>query len=175
MKHYKSKNRTESLLRLFPDIFNCKSVLYIGAKKKRSHYADNFVKAGAFVSVLEAHKPNIDGLVDEPWIHELIHGDVRLYETDKKYDVVFWWHGPEHIESNLLSYVVAKLEAIATKGVVLACPWGKYIQGASGGNEYEVHLSHYHHEIFESMGYEVECLGIMDVPGSNITSVKLLK
>lgn len=171
MKHYESKNRSESLERLIPELFKHKSVLYIGAKAARFDFGEEFKAANYDISILEVYYPNIKFLKSVPFLKEVIHGDVRTFTSDKKYDFVFWWHGPEHIEEVEVRETLERLKQYANIALVVGCPWGKYEQGEDEGNPFEVHVSHLNYPLFEELGFEVECLGIENVPGSNLTAV----
>ena len=138
------------------------------------HFAREFASSGSEVSVLEAFEPNVRFLRTQTWLREVMRGDVAEFTFEQTYGIVFWWHGPEHIEAPELPRVLAKLEAIAREAVVLGSPWGRYPQGTAGGNPYEEHRSHLDYTDLESLGYSVECLGSQHCRGSNITAVKTL-
>ena len=168
MKLFQSLDRTESLKRMIPGLFDM-SCLYIGARGDRIDYFRDFNKQP---TVLEAWEPNVVDLNSKGIV--AIHEDVRKIKptTFWGWEVVFWWHGPEHIKKKALKKTLRKLERIASKAVVLGCPWRYFEQPAIGDNPYEEHLSHLDYEDFEELGYEVECLGYIDQRGSNITAVK---
>lgn len=180
MEHFNDIDRTKSLQRLAPDLFTeaHKSVLYVGARNGGFEYGRDFRVAKIKITMLEAFEENVNYLKQIPWIVEVIHGDVRYKKIENNYDIVFWWHGPEHISEIELPLTVKKLESICNNIVVMGCPWGMYEQSdnpyGNYKNPYEVHVSHFDYHIFEKMGYKVECLGTKNVPGSNITSVKRL-
>tara|TARA_R100001244_G_C5152282_1_gene129838 strand:- start:214 stop:744 length:531 start_codon:yes stop_codon:yes gene_type:complete len=167
--------RTKSLKRLIPDLYNYKSVLYIGARTDRMHYGEEFKESNYLIDILEVFAPNVSYLKTISWVEEVHCGDVRTFSTDKKYDIIFWWHGPEHIQEEELASTLTLLEGNAKVAVVLGCPWGNYPQGHLHSNPNEEHVSHYNYQVFEDLGYTVECLGEKDVAGSNITSVKFVK
>ena len=170
MKHHFNEDRTESLNRLIPDLYNYKTVLYVGARSDRFDYGEDFKKAGCDITILEIHPSNVKHLEK---LGYLVHqGDVRRWNALIKYDIVFWWHGPEHIEESELKETLSRLEQYARVAVVLGCPWGEFNQGAIHGNENEKHVSSLDFIMFEELGYDVECLGRKDVRGSNITAVK---
>ena len=150
-----------------------------GARTNRFHYGKEFIEAGYEVTILEPYGPNVAHLRTLPGIHNVIQGDVRdlsvFIEKDETFDVVFWWHGPEHVIESDLRNVLPELEKICNHLVVLGCPWGDFPQGSLYNNPFERHVGSYEHQIFEEFGYDVECLGLKDVPGSNITSIKRLK
>jgi hypothetical protein len=176
MKEYVDTDRTASLKRLAPDLFKHKTVLNVGARTSRFNYGQEFREAGYDITVLEPFGENVQYLRTLPWIHKVVQGDVRdlsaFKERGQKFDVVFWWHGPEHVIEEDLMGVLPELEKICNHLVVLGCPWGHYPQGEIHNNPWEKHIGHYAHYVFEEFGYDVECLGVQNVAGSNITSVK---
>ena len=183
MKHYnipfKFGGRELSLIRMTPDLFEpykYETVLYVGAKSSRFHFGQEFKNAKYEITILEPFKPNVDYLKTVSWLSEVVEGDIRdlnlFIDKKQKFDIVFWWHGPEHIGEEDLRLAIPELEKICNRMIVLGCPWGDCPQGIVGGNPYEVHVGSYGHEIFEEFGYDVECLGVQNVPGSHITSVK---
>ena len=174
MKQYKSKDRDASLQRLIPDLYDYKSVLYIGARSDRFDYGEDFRDAGYEIIILEIFKTNVRYLRTIKWVRWVICGDARrlTYSCLRHHDIIFWWHGPEHIKDYEIPVTVMNLEKYAKVAVVLGCPWGYFRQGAIHGNEYEEHVSSNDYQIFEQLGYTVECLGKKDERGSNITAVK---
>jgi len=178
MIHYLSvylngSDRTESLNRLLPGLFTGKysSVLYVGARIDRCDYLKELGKAGCAVTILEIFPPNAEHYRVCGW--DVIQGDVRTAELSE-YEVVFWWHGPEHIPQEDVAPALNRLEKVATRAVVIGCPWGIYHLDPDYGNPHEEHLSHHDYVFFEQRGYVTECLGNRDTAGSNITSVKYL-
>lgn len=184
MVHNDNTDRRPSLMRLAPDIFAQKTVLYIGARPGRTDFlvsesselGPGFIENGFVSDILEAFEPNANYFRSVDKIRNVYCGDVKdidtLLPSGASYDVVFWWHGPEHVRESELATTVSAIERRATKYVVLGCPWGRFDQNAIDGNKYECHLAHLDHAIFEEMGYEVECLGHKNARGSNITAVK---
>jgi SAM-dependent methyltransferase len=176
MKRYIDTDRTLSLGRLVPDLFKHKTVLNIGARTNRFDYGQQFREAGYNITILEPFAQNVEYLRTLSWIQEVVQGDVRdlkhFKNKGQKFDVVFWWHGPEHVIEDDLRGVLPELDKICNNLIVLGCPWGHYPQGHIHNNPWEEHVGHYSHHVFEEFGYDVECLGIQNVAGSNITSVK---
>lgn len=172
MKFYTDDDRTASLTRLIPDLFQYKTILYIGARDDRFDYGVEFANANYEITVIEAFLLNAYQLQKIPWIYDVIEQDIRKFESSKKYDIVFWWHGPEHIEESELPYILSKLENITNIATVLGCPWGDFAQGPLYNNPFEIHRSSLDYPIFEKLGYTVECLVGKNIHGSNITSVK---
>jgi len=174
LQTYIKDKRRESLIKNIPKIFDYKNVLYIGARKDRYDFLEDFQRKGYKIDVLEIFKPNAEYLKTLPWISEVIEGDVTKFKTKKKYDVVFWWHGPEHIEENKVKQTLKSLELITKKIIVLGCPWGTVAQEPSieEENPYEKHISYFDDGYFESLGYKTEYSGVKNLMGSNILSFK---
>jgi hypothetical protein len=172
--HTSDRDRKASLDRIAPELWRSTDVLYVGARTDRIDFGNELCEAGVKVSILEIHEPNVQFLRTLDWITEVIHGDVRTFTTTRRYDAAFWWHGPEHVHERELEGALSRLEAVAKKLVVVGCPWGKHKQGKLHGNPHERHISHFDYEVFEALGYDVECLGEKNSPGSNITAVKRL-
>ncbi len=168
------KPRYDQLIGAVPDLFDSESILYIGAHEGRIQFGDLIQERGMRVDILEIWNPNVEHLRTVSWFNRVIEGDVRDVEryVDRRYDVVFWWHGPEHIEKRHLLTTLKSLEAIAKRWVVLGCPWGRYPQGEEYGNPYEVHRSAFYKRDFQRYGYRVSTIGQPDVPGSNLMAWK---
>ncbi|MCF7861261.1 hypothetical protein K9M79_03360 [Candidatus Woesearchaeota archaeon] len=171
-KNKSDQDRTKALWRNAPEIFKYKTVLYIGARTDRFDYSEFFKEEFYDITVLEAYEPNCEYLKNIPWIKKVICADVRTFSSKKKYDIVFWWHGPEHIDIKDLKKTLDNLETMCTKMVVLGCPWGEYKQNDLYGNPYEKHLSAFKPSDFEKLGYKTICTGVPNEKGSNITAVK---
>lgn len=175
------KMRTKSLLKLAPDLFTkYKNVLYIGAIPPEINnqydnpeagmaYLAEFKQAGYEITIVEAYLINYELLVNKHGF-EVYNCCIEDFETDKKYDIVFWWHGPEHVKAVNLPDILKKIEGLANYLIVLGCPWGRYKLGPIHGNPYQEHKSRLYPENFP--GYETDCIGTVDVPGSNLTAVK---
>ncbi len=168
--------RLEQLFGAIPDLFQHETALYIGASAARAHYLEHFLRGGCQVTILEAYQPNAQAWMGRPGPEHVIHGDVRHVATIKlprsRYNVAFWWHGPEHVTADELRPTLLELEKVADL-VVLGCPWGVYPQGEYGGNPYEVHQwAIYPHDL-ESLGYTVSATGSADSRGaSNLVAWK---
>ena len=183
------RNRRNQLEECIPDIWDHDSLLYIGAKvveKKRPSWGGmrwipQFHKAGYKIDVIEIWRPNVRQLIkfnqEEQAFSRIIRGDVRIINRyiKRKYDVVMWYHGPEHIRERYIKLTLKKLELLAKRVVVIGCPWGVYKQGATRKNFYEVHVSSLYLELFESLGWQTDTLGEKDVPGSNILAWKRME
>ena len=131
------------LISHIPDLFKYKSVLYVGASRKRSVMLPEFTQAKYEVSILEAFIDNVEHFQNNQSLHEVIHGDIRTFVPKRKYDVIFWWHGPEHIEEYLLYQTLERLGKYCNHVLIAGCPWGIYKQHAEYGNAYEEHRVYY--------------------------------
>jgi hypothetical protein len=164
--------RTESLKRLVPRLFEYRTALYVGASCVRFDYGEDFIKSGCHLTVLEAWKSNVECLKKISGI-TVVQGDVASATfPDKSFEVVMWWHGPEHVAMGDLVSTIRRLEKMSSGLVVLGCPWGINPQGDLGGNPFEEHRSYLGEHLFSELGYTVECLGEPDTYGSNIAAVK---
>ena len=165
-----SKAREKQLLEAIPEITNFKTVLYIGANKVRAQMLNLFKKEN--VIILEVWPQNAEDMRQEGY--NVIEADVRdLPSLDiGKFDAVIWWHGPEHVEEKKLPAILKAMEQKAKKAAIVACPWGRYEQGAVRGNPYEIHRSHLYPEFFIKLGWSVSTIGKKDRRGSNLLAWK---
>jgi hypothetical protein len=150
-------------------------VLYVGAKARKRMPTGlwHLRRCSEEIVCLEIWEPNVKALRKTDFFDEVWHGDIAdratLLSVAGRFDLIFWWHGPEHVSFPQAIDTCNRLHAAV---VVCACPWGKYEQGACFGNPYEVHASALLPEDFERLGYEVTVSGKRDVPKSNIFAVK---
>ena len=174
--------REESVDRCIPDLFNgsYSSVLYIGANQRRQHFLDRFEESGySKIVVLEAFEKNYQFLKekfeDNPACRVIL-GRAQEIETLEigSVDVVFFWHGPEHLHRHEIPPTLDRLEAICSHVMVCGMPFGFYEQGPEYGNPYETHHFHIYPAFLENMGYRTETLGERDQRGSNITAWKYI-
>jgi hypothetical protein len=165
----------EALQNIAPDLFNYKTVLYVGANQYRSYFLEDFHAAGYRVTLLEIFKKNAEFYKSLGWVNEVIQENIINFKPTKKYDVVFWWHGPEHVQKDKLDKTLKTLEKSAKEILVLGCPIGKVLQESSYGNVHEKHLSYYEIGYFEKLGYKTHYIGRRDHLFSNITAVKHIR
>lgn len=167
--------REAQLLRCIPDIAAYQTLFYVGAHRRRIQMLPIFIDAGYSIDVIEVFEPNYQELLEfnstTPVFRKVILDDIRTYRCPDLYDVVMWWHGPEHVEREELLKSLQYLESIATGYVVLACPWGEFAQPHEK-NPYEEHLLSLYPSDFESRGYQIDMVGEENVPGSNLLSWK---
>lgn len=183
---FESAARLRQINACIPDLFGFDSVLYIGANLSRMQFVPVFVGAEFMVDVVEIHKPNVDELFEfnercrksdhgRAFFRNIINADVRdIAKLDDllSYDVVFWWHGPEHVPLEDFEKTMRLLERFAMRIVVAGCPWGIYNQPAVRGNPHEVHVSHLTPREFINIGYATNTIGRKNVRGSNLLAWK---
>ena len=136
------------------------AMLYVGANPIRCHLANEFNGAGWHLELLEVWRPNLDHYTSGGPFHDLTLGDIREIER-LAHDMLFWWHGPEHIGRDEIPTLLKRLEEMVPV-IVLGCPWGKYDQGAEYGNPFEEHKATLYPADFLDWGYEVAMRGKAD-------------
>lgn len=151
------------LRRCVPQIFKVGTCLYVGASRdKFANSARELIKAGRVVTILEIWEPNCDFYRQQPTITNVIQGDVRDVARLglPHYDLVMWWHGPEHIPQADLPTTLAALEAL-TDLIVLGCPYGLTVQREEEmrGNPHQVHLAGLLPADFNVLGYQTDTFG----------------
>ncbi len=177
----RAKARKRAVLKI-PKILDYKTLLYIGANPHRIELLDLFYKAGYKIDVLEIFPANVKGLKElnkkEKIFNKIYEGDVKEIEeiiTDKTYDVVCWWHGPEHVEKHHIKSTLLQLEGLTDHIIFTGCPWGKYPQGAEYGNTHEEHKSCLYLLFFRKLGYKTRTTKIkINKRGSNILAWKVM-
>jgi len=161
----KPELRLNQLREKVPELFNePRTVLYVGAMKKQHQCVEELKEAGCTITLLELVEGNCEYYEGKGIFDHIICGDVREVDqhfTPDSFDVVLWWHGPEHVDRKDVEPSVAKLEKIATKLVVLASPWGKTRKWTYSiiGRE---HLSALYVDDYLNMGFNVATLGEAD-------------
>lgn len=178
------KAREGCVERCVPDLFSgdYSSVLYVGANQRRQHFLDRFEGSGYDrIVLLEAFEPNYRFLKEklEPGgsgAYRVVWGRAQEIERLRLgvFDVVFFWHGPEHLRKREIPPTLRGLEAACRRVMVCGMPFGFYEQGPEYGNPFETHQSHVYPAFMEALGYRTETLGERDQVGSNITAWKYL-
>lgn len=179
----------DNLARLIPELFAPEhapaSILYVGAHHKETTLVPELKAVGHSLTLLEL-VPNwakrfMRGGMSESMFKRVYIGDVRNVQSMdiSVHDVVVWWHGPEHIELRQLSRTTANLEDLASKLVVMACPFGyskmyrtkiERATGAKDPKRSQFHLAQLYPEHFARMGYHVHTTGERDGIRRNIVS-----
>jgi len=171
-KQFDGKFRLQRLIENI-NLEKIKTVLYVGIRPNRADHLSLF--NGKQIYALEIWERNIRIMIENNcWpVCKYFSGDIVNWNTDMKFDLVFWWHGPEHVEKNKLNEAVANCEKLATQMVVMGCPWGDYLSHEFSKNPHERHVSELEPEFFDQLGYYVEAQGKRG-PGSNLMAIKYL-
>mgnify|MGYP003652944256 CR=1 FL=1 len=119
----------EFLQKECPELFNCSSLLYVGAwPQKWTSFLDLF-ELGSWkgsCSVLELHPDNAQALRDMN-AFPVIEGDLKDIEQlvgEKSFDVIFWEDGPEHIHEKDFDSVIPQMQRVAKKYIIMEAPEG---------------------------------------------------
>ena len=190
------EKRYDQVVAEIPDIYEHRTILYIGAKiKKRwgkgNELLDRFVHHKCTIDIVEVFEQNynalchfnengrnfLDGRIEQGAFRNIIHGNVLDLDVldgldPDGYDITMFWHGPEHLDIPDLRPTIQRLEARTNKITVLACPFGIYHQGAVNDNEWEIHRSALYPIFFERLGYQISTIGRRDEKKSNIMAWK---
>ncbi len=170
-------------IKAIPDIFDYETMLYIGANPRRIELVDLFYLKGYEIDVLEAWKPNYEALVEwnKKWkiFRYIYHGNALFINRKfmqqhfkSMWDIVVFWHGPEHLRKEYLEPTLRKLEEHANHLVILGCPRGEYKQNSIDENPFEIHQSYLYEEDFHRLGYRTATVRPKKPRGSNITAWK---
>ena len=184
----KSVARKRQLLKHIPGVVKCESMLYIGANPRRMELLDLFwAKAPDMrIHVVEAWEENVKGLkklnAEYGIFRDIIHQDVRnIVEVKGRevhyqdmWDIVMFWHGPEHLEKEEIPSILGAMEILADRYVILGCPWGSFPQKDVGGNPFEEHKSVLYPKDFISWGYWTDTIKKPGKRGGHILAWKEL-
>jgi hypothetical protein len=149
-----------------------KSLLYVGWRHDcKPWWYDTMCKELGIdqVSVLEIFPKNVADLELKVWEGrydlQVHRGDVmqyayELFRHDIKdaHDIIFWDHGPEHVNDDDLIQTTRMLKN-AAKLLIYCCPWGLWPQDATDNNEHEIHRTTVTQEMLEGFGFEVKMFG----------------
>ncbi len=166
--------RLAQLQACVPEVFAAGTLLYVGASPRRSQFLPELLDAGRAVTLLEIWPDNCRHFAALGV--QVVCGDVREVATlrlpRERYDLAFWWHGPEHIQRRDLSRALAGLEQRA-RLVVIGCPWGRSPQAEVDGNIHQRHVATLEPADFLALGYRVDTIGRAGGGSrSNILAVK---
>ena len=180
--------RLEQMTRCISDVFDYSTMLYIGAKAKKTYpsgmqMVSDFKEAGYKIDVLEVWHPNILSLIkfnNKAKLYDrIIEGDVREAEKliYKRYDIISWWHGPEHLMIKEIESALEKLTGLAKVIVVVASPYGRHDQGEFRDNPFEKHLSSIYPEFYEELGngWKWDAIGERDIKMGNLLAWKRIQ
>ena len=169
--------RTQTLYDI-PGLWNGqdRTCLYVGANFMRQHYLKDLYHDCYDITVLEGFERNVEYLkIIYPGRNyprmRFRHGLIQHAILAPHYNLVFWWHGPEHLPAKELRPALIRLESVASL-VVLGCPYGILEQGSEYGNDLEVHRQHIMPDLLEDYGYTCRTVGRPNSLSSHITAWK---
>jgi len=151
-------NRKQLVRSLYKDA-RFERMLYIGADVRRPTDYRTIRRIAAYIHVIEAWEPTVEVLRNSRLYDEVEHADIASYEVPSTYDVIVWWHGPEHAAKADAVKILKHLPRCAPV-VWIATPWGINEQGAIRGNPFNVHKSTWYPEDFELLGYATGVCGV---------------
>lgn len=147
------------------------TLLYVGYRRDACAWLQELFDAGNEIHVLEVWPANVTSALGDARVSRFVVGDVRWCDDralDARYDHVWWWHGPEHVERAEFPAVLARLAGKVRNTLAVASPWGRYEQGPHLGNPNEVHRWSVYEDDFQAFGLRTRTDGRMDEPGSEI-------
>jgi hypothetical protein len=171
--------REKQLMRQIPGALKYKTLLYIGANAKRMQMLKLFIKQKYRIDIIEIWPENIAGL--KAWnqkkknVKKFYCADIRKFIPASKYDVIMWWHGPEHVRIEELRDILAHLEWSARHLVILASPWGDVAQEIDSKNPFEEHLAALYPKTWSGFGYKSHAIGKENIAFSNLLAWKQMK
>lgn len=168
--------------KFFPAIFDVRTCLYVGVRPEGwgGCPSPNSLEQG--LRRIHARVNGVDGMEVWPgyikrlrenppvWLTYLWEGDIcdirtRLAIGPVRYELVIWWHGPEHAVSEKAGLLgLANCEYLCFGRVLLGTPWGKSQNCQSAGfegepdNPYEGHGWNVTPEKLDELGYDVVAL-----------------
>lgn len=157
--------------------FRKRTCLYIGAHCNGGvSFVPELLHAGYGITVVEAYDKNVDELrAAHAGTMEIVCDDIRTWEPPTLYDMVMWWHGPEHLPKDDFSPAMDKVSAIAQQVVIVGCPFGEMEHGNGDDNPYEIHQAALYPKDFEGHGFEVKTFGEADKVGSQLVAMKVVE
>lgn len=166
----------------FPGIFNVKTCLYVGIRPEGWGGCPSPNGLEQVLRRMDARLNGVDGMEIWPgyvkrlrenppqWLNYLWERDIcdletRLAINPVRYDLVIWWHGPEHAVSEKAGLQgLANCEYLSFGRVLLGTPWGKSQNCLNAGfegepdNPYEGHGWEVTPEKLDELGYTIIAL-----------------
>jgi len=107
--------------------------------------------------------------------HNFVLGDVRNIKNllKDKFDLIVWWHGPEHIYEHELISTIAAIETLSNENgvIILGSPNGWQEQYGLDGNIHNDHVSGPDSDFYQNIGYESH---VVNVPPLAIVAYKVI-
>jgi hypothetical protein len=149
-----------------------RTCLYVGAHPgKGCSFWDEIRRAGCRMTVIEVYEPNVKAL--ECMLmngEEILCADIRDWIPPEKYDLVLWWHGPEHVMPDEAEMVIEKLWSVTRQWLVCGSPWGRVEQGEEYGNAAEKHLWSVDPRFFQILGMQTRTFPPKDKLGGQVVA-----
>ena len=167
------KRRLAQLESCVPKLWSHKKVLYVGANVNRFFFRTALIKHAMNVTVLEVSNRRCAQLRKLfPNLRVLYGNVVDVQKFHESWDSVWWFHGPTMLSRVFMELTIRKLEGVADL-VILACPWGRYVNGPSAGSLDTSKFAAYEKD-FRILGYKTDAIGKKDVEGSNLLAWKFV-
>lgn len=173
--------REKIVKEMFKNIKDIKRILYIGAFPGRYQLINLFrtMYKNVKIELLEVWAPNYEHFKTNNVFDEVHLGsavNVKEQFKGEEFDLVVWWHGPEHVKKPLSIKTIGNIETLS-KYSLMGVPFGKRAQKATAdGNLDEEHVSWFIPADFSRMGYtNVKTHGGLHKPSSGIVAYKKVK
>jgi glycosyltransferase involved in cell wall biosynthesis len=174
-----SAERIHHLRLRVPDVFQYRTALYIGASRREHALVPTLCLTGYAVDVVEVWVPYLEELralnANQRYFREILQGDVRSLNRaigNRRYDVVFWWHGPEHVRPEELPGALAQMERAALRLAVIGTTHGKMVNGPVDGNPANEQQWAPTPEAFTALGWEASSTWPKPHPASHLVAWK---
>ena len=165
----------EVLIKELPELLNGagKTALYVGASVWRAFLLDDLIRWGWKTTVLEVWPTNVD-CIRNTYNVPVIQGEVVTSPINQTFDLVLWWHGPEHVTKENLPRALNSLETHSSL-IVLGCPENDSPQGLVYDNPFETHLWNVSQDDLRQLGYKTRSDPRPGNPNNIIAWKRILK
>lgn len=181
------KSMLDWVVKLYP-VKKWDTILYIGACEKtfkewEGDYFLHYIRSKKKIftcTVIEKYLPYVEIIKSLPVYSEfklkLICDDIINYARHTKniYNIIIWWHGPEHIHQEEFETIVPHLEKICSGVIILGCPEGKDdFSDVISGDHHKWDVSY---KYLQSLGFKTKLINReLKGQGNSINALKLVK
>lgn len=171
--------RAKTLVDVAPLLPGCKSLLHVGEQLREGwqFWPDWFAARGIeHFDLLEIWGPSVARLREIGGWRHIYNADVRdcAQMSAAPCDVVFWWHGPEHILKGDFGVAIDNLVGgWQPKLIILGMPFGRH--GNSDmefANKASYHISTWYPGELRELGWRCVTDGPRDTQSGHITAWK---
>lgn len=155
-----------------PDLYNYKTCLYIGANLLRQWFVEKLKDHECEIDLVEIFKGNCDYLKGKGLFNNIYNADIFEFNIEKKYDVIFWCHGIEHIQKEKFPKFMDITKDKYNKLLLLNLPYGNYTQQALYNNLNEEHISAWDDKELQAFGFQTKTYGQIDNRGELIAWIR---